>query len=65
MRLDSSNERDFEYSSVGSGSFKEKEATVKLQKVYKIYHTRRNIANCVVVVEELWFVSNHSQILMV
>ncbi|XLR35324.1 hypothetical protein S83_063224, partial [Arachis hypogaea] len=29
-------------------------AATKLQKVYKSYHTRRNLANCVVVVEELW-----------
>ncbi|RYQ95334.1 hypothetical protein Ahy_B08g090531 [Arachis hypogaea] len=31
-------------------------AATKLQKVYKSYHTRRNLANCVVVVEELWLV---------
>ena len=65
MRLDSSNERAFEASSVGSGSFKEEAAAVKLQKIYKSYRTRRNLADCAVQVEELWFVTSHSQILMV
>eukprot|EP00253_Pinus_taeda_P014769 PITA_14769 len=55
MRVNSSKERAFDGSSVGSGSFKEEAAAVKLQKVYKSYRTRRNLADCAVLVEELWW----------
>lgn len=34
------------------------DAATTLQRVYKGYRTRRNLADCAVVVEELWFASN-------
>lgn len=36
-------------------------AAIKVQKVYKSYRTRRNLADCAVVVGELWFVQLHVQ----
>lgn len=35
-------------------------AAIKVQKFYKSYRTRRNLADCAVVVEELWSVLSHS-----
>lgn len=34
-------------------------AAIKVQKAYKGYRTRRSLADCAVVVEELWFVLYH------
>lgn len=39
------------------------QAAVKLQKVYKSFRTRRKLADCAVLVEQSWYVSNEMQIL--
>ncbi|CAL5199231.1 unnamed protein product [Lathyrus oleraceus] len=30
-------------------------AAIKIQKVYKSYQTRKNLADCAIIVEELWW----------
>ncbi|KVI05916.1 hypothetical protein Ccrd_015780 [Cynara cardunculus var. scolymus] len=34
-------------------------AALTIQKFYKSYRTRRNLADCAVVIEELWFVVDY------
>ncbi|XP_057849411.1 IQ domain-containing protein IQM5 [Cryptomeria japonica] len=51
----SSKKMSLESSPLGSDSYKEEAAALKLQKVYKSYRTRRSLADCAVYIEELWW----------
>jgi hypothetical protein len=45
---------DYDYPMVGMDSPKHQAAAVRLQKVYKSFRTRRQLADCAVLVEQRW-----------
>lgn len=46
---------DYDYAMVGMDSPKHQAAAVRLQKVYKSFRTRRQLADCAVLVEQRWW----------
>lgn len=45
---------DYDYPMVGMNSPRHQSAAVRLQKVYKSFRTRRQLADCAVLVEQRW-----------